>query len=90
MLMKPSQLGASSPGSRFLRSVHLETDLPDADSLQGYLVTSGTRTVLPRLGLARQTSSANGPGSAQRLNLRLDRPTSWPSHPPLTTRTTSR
>lgn len=59
MLMKPSQLGASSPGSRFLRSVHLETDLLDADSLQGYLVTSGTRTVLPRLGLARQASSAN-------------------------------
>jgi len=59
MLMKPSQLAEHSRGSRFLRSVHLETDLPDADSLQGYLVTSGTRTVLPRLGLARQTSSAN-------------------------------
>jgi hypothetical protein len=59
MLMKPSQLGAYSTGSRFLRSVHLETDLPDADSLQGHLVTSGTRTVLPRLRLARQTSPAN-------------------------------
>ena len=60
MLMKrASQPRAHLPGSRFLRSVHLETDLLDADSLQGYLVTSGTRTVLPRLGLARQTSSAN-------------------------------
>jgi hypothetical protein len=60
MLMKPiSQPDAHVSGSRFLRSVHLETDLRDADSLQGYLVTSGTRSVLPRLGLARQTSSAN-------------------------------
>ena len=60
MLMKPaSQSGAHPPGSRFLRSVHLETDLLDADSLQEYLVTSGTRSVLPRLGLARQTSAAN-------------------------------
>ena len=60
MLMKrASQPRAHSTGSRFLRSVHLETDLLDADSLQGYLVTSGTRNVLPRLGLTRQTSSAN-------------------------------
>ena len=58
MLMKPnSQHGAHSPGSRFLRSVHLENDLLDADSLQGYLVTSGTRRGLPRLGLARTSSS---------------------------------
>lgn len=47
-----------STTSRFTRSVNLQQDLWESESLRGYLVTAGARRVLLRLAPARHTPGA--------------------------------
>jgi hypothetical protein len=45
-------------GSRFTRSVNIEQDLWEPDSLRGYMVTAGARRALLRIAPARHTAGA--------------------------------
>ena len=47
-----------SVASRFTRSVNVQQDLWDSESLRGYLVTAGARRVLLRIAPARHTPGA--------------------------------